>query len=163
RSHRRCVGLPLRSAGPGTASRPHHGTHTRASAWSVRIAGAPPAAGCVMASAPGVAHDVLVTPWRGLDGRDRLEAWRANIGNAVALDSAPSTPPRAGDLAILSWNLWIGRGRLLEVVARVRAITSAPLIVLAQEAFRMDASVPHRPSVRRAAGGFPPRGVPRED
>jgi len=117
-----------------------------------------------MASAPGVAHDgVPVTPWRGLEGRDRLEAWRANVGSAVALDLAPSVTSRAGSLAILSWNLWIGRGHLAEVVARVRTITSAPLIVLAQEAFRMDASVPRRSSARRAAGGFPPRVVPRAD
>jgi endonuclease/exonuclease/phosphatase family metal-dependent hydrolase len=86
------------------------------------------------------------------------------VGEAVSLDLAPPTPLSAAtSLAILSWNLWIGRGRLAEVVARVRAMTDAPLVVLAQEAFRADASVPHRLVARRAAGGFPPRVVPRAD
>jgi endonuclease/exonuclease/phosphatase family metal-dependent hydrolase len=117
-----------------------------------------------MSSGSDVAHeDFPVTLWRGFEGRDRLEAWRANVGSVVALDRAPPIASPADSLAILSWNLWIGRGRLEEVVARVRTITSAPLIVLAQEAFRQDASVPHRPSGRRAAGGFPPRVVPRTD
>jgi len=47
-------------------------------------------------------------PWRGLDGRDRLEAWRANVGDPVALDLTPPGVSRTvTSLAILSWNLWI--------------------------------------------------------
>lgn len=106
-------------------------------------------------------------PWRGLEGSDRLEAWRANVGAPVALDLAPAGVPGAvTSLAVLSWNLWIGRGRLEEVVARVRDTTDAPLLVLAQEAYRSDASVPGRParrSARRAAGRFPPGARPRGD
>jgi endonuclease/exonuclease/phosphatase family metal-dependent hydrolase len=105
-----------------------------------------------------------VAPWRGLEGRDRLDAWRANVGGPVSLDLAsPASGTIISDLAILSWNLWIGRGRLGEVVARVRDVTSAPLVVLVQEAFRADATVPSRRGVRRAAGGFPPRAIPRAD
>jgi len=105
-----------------------------------------------------------VEPWRGLEGRDRLEAWRANVGEPVSLDLAPPARVTAvPHLAIVSWNLWIGRGRLGEVVARVRDATSAPLVVLVQEAFRADPSVPSRRGVRRAAGGFPPRAIPRAD
>ncbi|MGH7514834.1 MAG: endonuclease/exonuclease/phosphatase family protein [Gemmatimonadales bacterium] len=107
---------------------------------------------------------IPVEPWRGLEGRDRLEAWRANVGEPVSLDLAP---PASGtvvsSLAILSWNLWIGRGRLGEAIARVRDATSASLVVLVQEAFRADLSVPSRRGVRRAAGGFPPRAIPRAD
>ena len=103
-------------------------------------------------------------PWRGLEGRDRLEAWRANVGEPVSLDLAPPVRVTAvPHLAIVSWNLWIGRGRLREVVARVRDATSAPLVVLVQEAYRADPSVPSRRGVRRAAGGFPPRAIPRAD
>jgi endonuclease/exonuclease/phosphatase family metal-dependent hydrolase len=107
---------------------------------------------------------ISVLPWRGLEGRDRLEAWRANVGGPVSLDLAPRvSDPRPSSLAILSWNLWIGRGRLAEVITRVRDLTPAPLIVLVQEAYRSDASVPHRRGVRGAAGGFPPRTIPRQD
>jgi endonuclease/exonuclease/phosphatase family metal-dependent hydrolase len=86
------------------------------------------------------------------------------VGEPVALDLAPPVSESAVTrLAILSWNLWIGRGRLAEVVGRVREMTDAPLVVLAQEAYRAGASVPHRVVTRRAAGGFPPRAVPRAD
>jgi endonuclease/exonuclease/phosphatase family metal-dependent hydrolase len=108
-----------------------------------------------------------VTPWRGPVGRDRLEAWRANVGAPVTLDLAPRPQRHPGSrLVVLSWNLWIGRGRLAEVVARIRDGTDAPLVVLAQEAYRSDESVPRRPArraLRRAAGGFTRRAHPRED
>jgi endonuclease/exonuclease/phosphatase family metal-dependent hydrolase len=85
---------------------------------------------------------------------ERLAGWRANVGSAVAYD--PPGSARAGApvdleaLAVLSWNVWIGRGRLGELIARVRdgAFASLgigrdlPLVVLVQEAFRTDDSVP---------------------
>jgi endonuclease/exonuclease/phosphatase family metal-dependent hydrolase len=85
------------------------------------------------------------------DGQLRLERWRRNVGSNVALDlAAPlgSTFPRS--LLVLSWNVWIGRGRLHEVITSIRegrfrsqgADPDLPLIVLAQEALRSDASVP---------------------
>lgn len=115
-------------------------------------------------ASPAALDAIPVSPWRGLEGRDRLAAWRSNVGEPVALDLAPPGSASAvTSLAILSWNLWIGRGRLTEVVGRVREMTDAPLVVLAQEAFRADASVPHCTVARRAAGGFPPRMVPRAD
>jgi endonuclease/exonuclease/phosphatase family metal-dependent hydrolase len=51
---------------------------------------------------------------------------------------------------VLSWNVWIGRGRLRELISRLRdgefrghgADPDLPLIVLAQEAFRSDPTVP---------------------
>jgi endonuclease/exonuclease/phosphatase family metal-dependent hydrolase len=85
----------------------------------------------------------------------------------VALDLAPAPRREPGDrLVIISWNLWIGRGRLADVVARTRDTTDAPLVVLAQEAYRADDSLPRRPArraARRAAGGFTRRAHPRED
>jgi endonuclease/exonuclease/phosphatase family metal-dependent hydrolase len=107
-----------------------------------------------------------VAPWRGLEGSDRLEAWRANVGVPLALDFAPRRQWASDRLAVLSWNLWIGRGRLHEVIARLRDATHAPLVVLVQEAYRMDDSVPARAAsraARRAAGGFTPRPHPRTD
>ena len=85
----------------------------------------------------------------------------------MALDLAP--PPRqtaVAELVVLSWNVWIGRGRLQEVAGRLRSETDAPLLVLAQEAYRSDATVPARPvgrAARRAAGSFPGRARPRAD
>ncbi len=90
------------------------------------------------------------------DARLRLDAWRRNVGARVALDLtdrpiARSAPlPRS--LVVLSWNVWIGRGRLREVVSRIRngdyadlgADPDVPLVVLAQEAYRCDATVPRQ-------------------
>lgn len=111
--------------------------------------------------------EITVAPWRGLEGRDRLEAWRANVGPPVCLDATPPAPVPASDrLLVLSWNLWIGRGRLSDVIAAVRRRADSPLVVLVQEAFRAGQAVPARPAgraARRAAGGFPPRTHPRDD
>jgi endonuclease/exonuclease/phosphatase family metal-dependent hydrolase len=66
-------------------------------------------------------------------------------------------------LTILSWNVWIGRGRLREVVARIRngdyaglGVPAAPLVVLLQEAFRSDESLPG------TSNGWGPRERPLE-
>ena len=71
----------------------------------------------------------------------------------MSRDAGVGANPRASNaLAILSWNVWIGRGRLGELIARVRdgAFASLeverdlPLVVLIQEALRADESVPAR-------------------
>jgi endonuclease/exonuclease/phosphatase family metal-dependent hydrolase len=87
------------------------------------------------------------------DARLRLEGWRQNVGPPVALDVPlskihPSTGTAA--LQVLSWNVWIGRGRLREVVSRIRngdlrhlgADPETPLVILLQEACRTDPSLP---------------------
>ena len=80
-----------------------------------------------------------------------LHEWRANVGAPVALDLAPvETGARATSLVVLSWNVWVGRGRVTELVGRIRegayqslgAEPDAPLVVLLQEAIRADDSVP---------------------
>ncbi|HET6778863.1 MAG TPA: endonuclease/exonuclease/phosphatase family protein [Gemmatimonadales bacterium] len=86
------------------------------------------------------------------DGRRRLEEWRCNVGASVALDltSAPNDKTRPRSLIVLSWNLWIGRGKLGAVVRRIRngdyadlgADPSLPLVITVQEAYRSDASIP---------------------
>jgi endonuclease/exonuclease/phosphatase family metal-dependent hydrolase len=92
------------------------------------------------------------------DQRLRLDAWRRNVGAPVALDltSQPASQNAASlrNLVVLSWNVWIGRGRLREVVSRIRngeyvelgADPNLPLVVLAQEAYRSDSSVPQLPA-----------------
>jgi endonuclease/exonuclease/phosphatase family metal-dependent hydrolase len=83
-----------------------------------------------------------------------LEPWRANVGAPAALDlaAAPATPPRI--VVAVTWNVWIGRGRIVDLVRRIRggefaalgAAADAPLILLLQEAYRSGDVVP-------AAGG----------
>jgi endonuclease/exonuclease/phosphatase family metal-dependent hydrolase len=87
------------------------------------------------------------------DKQLQLERWRRNVGSPVALDL--TTAPAADvagrqSLVVLSWNVWIGRGRLREIISRIRngdyagigADPDAPLVVLVQEAYRSDASIP---------------------
>ncbi len=85
------------------------------------------------------------------DARLRLAGWRRNVGPHVALDlTSTSDHHHHRGLVVLSWNVWIGRGRLREVVSRIRrgdyaglgADPSLPLVVLAQEAYRTDPSIP---------------------
>jgi endonuclease/exonuclease/phosphatase family metal-dependent hydrolase len=83
------------------------------------------------------------------DGQRRLERWRRNVGAPVAVDVVP-TQSSADSLLVLSWNVWIGRGRLAHLVTRLRAgdfrqhgaDPDLPLVVLIQEAFRSDDTVP---------------------
>lgn len=111
--------------------------------------------------------EIHLVPWPGDAGSDRLEAWRANVGAPIALDLAPAPPVRdVTRLTILSWNLYIGHGRIEEVVRRLREASDEPLVVLAQEAYRSDASVPARAGSRagrRAAGRYRPRRRSRHD
>ena len=68
---------------------------------------------------------------------------------------------------VVSWNVWVGRGRLLELVERLAAGElgvpgDLPVVLLIQEAFRRDDSVPER------SNGFAPRELvtrvrPRQD
>jgi endonuclease/exonuclease/phosphatase family metal-dependent hydrolase len=95
--------------------------------------------------------DFSLTPHAD-DARLRLERWRRNVGAPVALDlaTAPANVAAVRSLVVLSWNVWIGRGRLLELVSRIRsgdfaaqgAKPEAPLVVLAQEVYRSDSTIP---------------------
>lgn len=77
---------------------------------------------------------------------------------ALDLASARETERAASETSfvVLSWNVWVGQGRLLEVVERLRAGDlgvpgDLPVVLLIQEAFRRDQSVPER------ANRFAPR------
>ncbi|MEO5509392.1 MAG: endonuclease/exonuclease/phosphatase family protein [Longimicrobiales bacterium] len=96
------------------------------------------------------------------DPHPDLENWRANVGEPISLDLAPplAAPPFAID--VLCWNVAIGKGRLTE---RLRALTDVsarvtgtrPLVVLVQEAYRTDDSVPEASSAHH--GGKAPRNL----
>jgi len=103
-----------------------------------------------------------VTPCAPHATSEQLEAWRANVGAPLAYDPpaehSPPGPPGPRALLVLSWNVWIGRGRLGDMVAAVRdgtyaslgAVAGLPLVVLLQEALRADDSVPVRSNGRAA-------------
>jgi endonuclease/exonuclease/phosphatase family metal-dependent hydrolase len=103
-------------------------------------------------------------------GHTRLPAWRANVGSTISQDAAPLASDHAGRVVVLDWNVWLGRGRLTEVVSRIRADeyrasgigSDLPLVVLLQEAYRTDESVPARSTGR---GGYQlvSRPRPQED
>jgi endonuclease/exonuclease/phosphatase family metal-dependent hydrolase len=88
------------------------------------------------------------------DERLQLEAWRRNVGDPVALDLTPAELGQgradSRSLVVLNWNVWIGRGKLRELISRVQegefakhgADPDTPLVVLIQEAYRSDSSVP---------------------
>ena len=88
------------------------------------------------------------------DDRLRLEGWRQNVGAPVALDLADSAAADVQSLVVLSWNVWIGRGKLRQLIARIRdgefarlgADPDLPLLVLLQEAYRSDTTIPPAPS-----------------
>lgn len=112
-----------------------------------------------------------LTPYGG-DAPSVLDGWRANVGAPVAID--PAVPiheaANADDgsaLVVISWNVWIGHGRLRELVTRVRngdflaqgAAPDAPLVVLAQEVYREDQSIApgktrHTGRTSRARAGY---------
>ncbi|MGH7551925.1 MAG: hypothetical protein ACREMQ_02730, partial [Longimicrobiales bacterium] len=79
-----------------------------------------------------------------------LAIWKANVGQPVALDLSPETPRRIDGLDILSWNVAIGAGRLRRLLQLIRngafnglgADPIRPLLVLLQEAYRADETVP---------------------
>jgi endonuclease/exonuclease/phosphatase family metal-dependent hydrolase len=94
---------------------------------------------------------------------DRLAPWRDNVGEALSLDLAPRSDARSvSTLVVLSWNVWIGRGRVSDLVGRIRPGPDAALVVLLQEAYRADHSVPGRSS-GRAGRDHLTRERPQED
>ncbi len=94
-----------------------------------------------------------------------LEFWRANVGEPVLLDLAHAVEREPREIDVLSWNVAIGKGRLAERIrvltaARARTAEDRPFVVLVQEAFRTDDTVPEAHTVHH--GGLAPRNI-RED
>ena len=93
-----------------------------------------------------------------------LAHWHGNVGEAVALDLAGPLVRNVTGIDVLSWNVAIGTGRLEEVVSKWRAgwfdgearRPNRPLVILLQEAFRTDSSVPEQ-ALTAHTGGKSPR------
>ena len=81
-----------------------------------------------------------------------LAHWHGNVGEAIALDVAGPLSHGVKTIDVLSWNVAIGLGRLAEVINKVRAgwfdgevrRASRPFVVLVQEAYRSDVSIPEK-------------------
>jgi endonuclease/exonuclease/phosphatase family metal-dependent hydrolase len=94
-----------------------------------------------------------------------LAHWHGNIGEPVALDLGAPLARKANVIDVLSWNIGIGLGRIEEVVTKIRAGVfdgeerpdTRPLVILAQEAYRADESIPEIPKTSHT-GGKSPRG-----
>lgn len=93
-----------------------------------------------------------------------LERWRRNVGAAVALDLARPAPEGVRELDLLCWNVAVGAGELDAMLLRLRereigCDPARPLVVLAQEVYRSDETVPPHPPEPRHTGGdiTPPR------
>ncbi|MBA2627960.1 MAG: hypothetical protein H0U85_08105, partial [Gemmatimonadales bacterium] len=101
-----------------------------------------------------------------------LAAWRANVGDPLALDlSRAADAPAAGPLIVLTWNVWIGRGDLVRVLADVRsgrwadlgAPAGAHVVALVQEAYRADDSIPETGNGRHGRVSDRRRGTNEHD
>jgi endonuclease/exonuclease/phosphatase family metal-dependent hydrolase len=94
-----------------------------------------------------------------------LPHWHGNIGEPVALDLGAPLARKANVIDVLSWNVGIGTGRIEEVVTKLRAgeldgekrPATRPLVILAQEAYRSDESIPAEPKSSHHGGKGPPK------
>jgi endonuclease/exonuclease/phosphatase family metal-dependent hydrolase len=92
-----------------------------------------------------------------------LAHWHGNIGDPVELDLAPPLTREPEVIDVISWNVAIGHGRVVDVVNQLRAgafdgetrADDRPLVLLLQEAYRADATVPAAPASRHHGGKQP--------
>jgi endonuclease/exonuclease/phosphatase family metal-dependent hydrolase len=90
-----------------------------------------------------------------------LARWRRNVGAPVALDLAPPAPPGVRGFDLLVWNLGVGAGRLDALLGALRrgahggagTDPERPLVLLVQEAYRADDTVPEGPAEPGLHGG----------
>lgn len=93
----------------------------------------------------------------------RLAGWRSAVGVPLADDAAITNGAApSGLLLILAWNVWIGRGKLDQLIPQLRTEHPLHLVVLAQEAYRRDDTIP-RDATAYAASDFSQRAFPEHD
>jgi endonuclease/exonuclease/phosphatase family metal-dependent hydrolase len=110
---------------------------------------------------PASAEPPRVVEVKGDADHADLYHWHRNVGEPLALDLAPPLSAMPAEVTVLSWNLAIGAARLVELVGRLRSgehalpfdAAAAPLVILAQEAYREEAAL--APTVGRYHGGLP--------
>lgn len=92
-----------------------------------------------------------------------LVSWHGNVGEALAIDLAGPLVRGVKGIDVLCWNVAIGLGRLQQVVEKLKAgefdgevrRLNRPLIVLVQEAYRADTTVPDQPRSSHHGGKSP--------
>ncbi|HEX6558965.1 MAG TPA: endonuclease/exonuclease/phosphatase family protein [Longimicrobiales bacterium] len=92
----------------------------------------------------------VVLEGHGDAAHPELAHWHGNIGEPVALDQGREVPEHTRVIDVLSWNVAIGLGRLEQVVQQLKAgvfdgesrAHDRPLVILVQEAYRSDETVP---------------------
>jgi endonuclease/exonuclease/phosphatase family metal-dependent hydrolase len=99
--------------------------------------------------ADGPSCQVRLEPHRHEHLHDDLDHWRANVGNPIAVDGGERLRGDVREIDVLNWNIAIGMGRLDALLARLRDDVpgfahspSRPLVILMQEAYRTDHTVP---------------------
>lgn len=105
----------------------------------------------------------VVLEGHGEAAHPELAHWHGNIGEPVALDAGRPLPQATRIIDVLSWNVAIGLGRLVEVVGQLRAgefdgerrTADRPLVILVQEAYRSDDTIPHTPRSAHHGGKAP--------
>lgn len=98
--------------------------------------------------------------WVGSGSDPRLEAWCAQVGSPVVVpvQPDPAVAPRA--IVVLSWNVHVGGGRVMDVVDWIRKKAEAEagpvgFVLLLQETYRQGGDIP------RYAAGTPVPGAIR--
>lgn len=93
---------------------------------------------------------IRLEPRRDESLHSELDHWRANVGGPVAIDVPAVAARDIAGIDVLSWNVAIGLGRLgslLDVLKSgawgdIGESPERPLVILVQEAFRSDPTVP---------------------
>ena len=80
-----------------------------------------------------------IAPFDASD-RSHLRAWCEPVGPVVRYDPGDAGSSVAGPLVIVSWNMAVGDGRLVDLVADIRGsiggVEPAAIVLLVQEAYR---------------------------
>ena len=128
----------------------------------------PSLAGCRTTFAPGGETASQSVRWirpEESDERATLDSWCRAVGPAIVVSHpiAAATAASLSDLAVISWNVNVGAGDVVELVESLRdgTMTGQPVtrfVLLLQEAFRHGPDVPTGPLPgSRSAGARQPR------
>ncbi|HET9371217.1 MAG TPA: endonuclease/exonuclease/phosphatase family protein [Vicinamibacterales bacterium] len=104
----------------------------------VRMAPEPALPVCRTTTPAGARAVRWISPYDA-DDRKELRAWCDPVGPIVRHDPGSARAPSAGPLVVVTWNMAVGDGRLVELVADVRGQARGvepAIVLLLQEAYR---------------------------